>query len=277
MLLERKADSLLSCCPEHFTGHFQMREDGSVSPTNFDLQKRPMRQQVPIDYVENGSIYVFKTSVLRTTGSRLGGRITVYPMPAWRSFQIDEPVDYEIAEAMMRRLPRTPLSPSELADVQLLVTDFDGVLTDNRVWVAEDGRESVACCRSDGLRLRELARMGVECLVLSTETNPVVEARCRKLGLSFRQGLTDKRAALLEETARRGLEARQVAYLGNDLNDLVCLAEVGVPVAVADAYPDVVTAVRWVTRTAGGFGALREVTDALMAARTELANAGKAP
>lgn len=269
LLLERKADSLLSCCLEHFTGHFQMREDGSVFPTNFDPGKRPMRQQVPIDYVENGSIYVFRTDILRTLGSRLGGRITVYPMPAWRSFQIDEPGDYEVAEIMMKGLPRSPLSPSELATVKLLVTDFDGVLTDNRVWVAENGLESVACCRSDGLRLRELAQAGVECLVLSSETNPVVEARCRKLGLGCRQGLQDKRAALLEEVARRGLNVRETAYLGNDINDLACMSEVGIPVAVADAYPEVAAGARWVTRTPGGYGALREVVDALVAARTE--------
>ncbi len=269
LLLDRKADSLLSCCPEHFTGHWQMREDQSVFPTNYEPGKRPMRQQVPIDYVENGSIYIFRTGILRTTGSRLGGRITVYPMPAWRSFQIDEPGDYEVAELMMKGLPGTPLSRPELAGIKLLLTDFDGVLTDNRVWVAENGLESVACCRSDGLRLRELARTGVECVVLSTETNPVVEARCRKLGLSFRQGLRDKRAALLEEVARRGLDAGAVAFVGNDVNDLACMREVGVPVAVADAYPEVAACARWVTRACGGYGALREVTDALIAARTE--------
>lgn len=154
-----------------------------------------------------------------------------------------------------------------LAGVRLLVLDFDGVLTDNTVTVTSDGVESVTCWRSDGLGLAALRRDGVDVLVLSTETDPVVGVRCRKLGLDHQQALADKGAALAEVLAARGLAPEHVAYVGNDVNDLGCLAQVGLPVVVADAHEDVRPAAAIVTRLPGGRGAVREVCDLIVRAR----------
>lgn len=154
-----------------------------------------------------------------------------------------------------------------LGRVRLLVLDFDGVLTDNTVTVTSDGTEAVTCWRGDGLGLAALRAAGVAVHVLSTERDPVVAVRCAKLGLPHRQGLEDKAAALEELLADAGVAAAEVAYVGNDVNDLGCLRAVGLPVVVADAHPDVVGAARLVTRAAGGRGAVREVCDLLVAAR----------
>lgn len=160
---------------------------------------------------------------------------------------------------------------SELADlvqgVRLVVFDFDGVFTDNRVWVDERGEESVACSRSDGLGLRRLAEVGVETLVVSTETNPVVSVRARKLGIDCLQGVDDKLAAVRGEAAVRGLALDEVAYVGNDINDGECLRAVGLPVVPADAWPEVMPLARWVLSRAGGYGCVRELCDAIWAAR----------
>ena len=166
---------------------------------------------------------------------------------------------------------RRPVSGRALAalvrDIRLVVFDFDGVFTDNTVLVYADGTEAVRCWRSDGLGLRALRGLGVEAYVLSTETNAVVGARCNKLGLPFTQSCDDKRTALLALLEERALEARQVAYVGNDINDRECLDLVGLPIVVADAHPSVIGAAKWRTRQPGGRGAVRDVCDMFVAQR----------
>ncbi len=155
----------------------------------------------------------------------------------------------------------------QLRAIILLVLDFDGVMTDNRVLVDETGREAVWCHRGDGWGIARLRDAGLTVVVISTETNPVVTARCRKLGIRSIQGQADKRAALAAVAAELGVGPAQVAYLGNDVNDLTCLAWAGLPLAVADAEAPVLAVVRRVTKRRGGYGAVREVADWLLAAR----------
>ncbi|MSR05453.1 MAG: 3-deoxy-D-manno-octulosonate 8-phosphate phosphatase [Gemmatimonadetes bacterium] len=145
--------------------------------------------------------------------------------------------------------------------IRLLVFDFDGVFTDNTVVVTEDGGEAVRCWRGDGLGLTALRACGMEFLIISTETNKVVSARAQKLGLECLQGVADKGAALAVVMQQRGLSSAQVAYVGNDVNDLACLRTVGLPIIVQDAHPAVRTAAKWRTRAPGGRGAVREVCD----------------
>ena len=160
------------------------------------------------------------------------------------------------------------LRREDLDAVTFVAFDFDGVFTDNRVLVMEDGREAVFCSRADGLGLQALVRSGVGCLVLSTETNPVVSARAAKLGLECVQGLGDtKWEALQRILTERGIDPGRVAYVGNDINDLDCLRHVGVGICVADAYPEVKAAARFSTLRPGGQGAVREVCDLILKGR----------
>lgn len=144
---------------------------------------------------------------------------------------------------------------------RLIVFDFDGVFTDNMVYVFEDGSEAVRCSRSDGIGLKKLERLGIRAMIISTENNPVVSARSSKLGIRCIQGCNDKRAALEEVARQLDLSLSQVAFVGNDINDLPCLTSVGLPIVVQDAYPDVVVRAAYQTRTLGGYGAVREVCD----------------
>jgi YrbI family 3-deoxy-D-manno-octulosonate 8-phosphate phosphatase len=151
---------------------------------------------------------------------------------------------------------------SLIRQIRLLVFDFDGVFTDNAVYVTEDGVESVRCWRSDGLglsRIRETHRL--EMLVLSTEKNPVVTARCRKLKLLCVQGVADKAVRLKELAVERSLTPRDIAYVGNDINDTGCLTLAGLPIVVADAHPDVRGLAKLTTTVPGGYGAVREICD----------------
>ena len=157
--------------------------------------------------------------------------------------------------------------PAQLASIRLAVFDFDGVFTDNHVWVDGDGSEVVRCCRADGIGLRRLREAGVDALVVSMETAPVVGARARKLGIACRQGIEDKLPVLLEEAAARAISLDEVAYVGNDVNDIDCLDAVGMAVVPADAWPEAVEHADWVLTRAGGEGCVREFCDAVRLAR----------
>jgi len=160
-----------------------------------------------------------------------------------------------------------PAVEDRFAQVRLLVLDFDGVLTDNTVTITSEGVESVTCWRGDGIGTAALMATGVPVVVISKERDPVVGVRCRKLGLECHQGVDDKAPALAALLAERRIDASQVAYVGNDTNDLGCLALVGLPIVVADAHPDVHGAALYVTTAPGGRGAVREVCDRIVAAK----------
>ena len=145
--------------------------------------------------------------------------------------------------------------------VRLVIFDFDGVFTDNTVYVFEDGREAVQCNRFDGIGLKKLKSLGIEPLVLSTEINPVVSARCRKLGIACLQNTHDKFTVLKRIVGERHLTLEETAFVGNDINDLECLISVGFPVVVKDGHKAVLKYARYTTRLPGGHGAVREVCD----------------
>ena len=160
----------------------------------------------------------------------------------------------------------TDLQPL-LRRVRLAVFDFDGVFTDNRVWVNEAGDELLAFSRSDGLGLRRLDEVGVRYLIVSTEPNPIVGARAVKLNAECIQGVDDKLAVVFERTEELGVALEETAYLGNDINDADCLRAVGVPVVPADAWPEVRPFAKWVLSRAGGDGCVRELCDAVWEAQ----------
>jgi 3-deoxy-D-manno-octulosonate 8-phosphate phosphatase (KDO 8-P phosphatase) len=148
----------------------------------------------------------------------------------------------------------------------MVAFDFDGVFTDNMVYVFQDGREAVRCNRSDGIGLSKLKALGVTPVIISTETNPVVGMRSRKLDIHCVQGCQDKRAALDELAHVNGLSLGQIAFVGNDVNDIPCLTAVGLPIVVSDAHPDVLPYARHRTSLPGGYGAVREICDLFVSA-----------
>lgn len=145
--------------------------------------------------------------------------------------------------------------------VDLIVFDFDGVFTDNTVLVSHEGVETVSCWRSDGLGLSRLKSVGVKMYIISTETNPVVSVRAKKLGLPCVQSVEDKAQAVTKLCQDLGVPLSKTMFVGNDINDIPAFKIVGAAVAVADAYPEVIPHVSYRTQKAGGYGAVREVCD----------------
>jgi N-acylneuraminate cytidylyltransferase len=275
--LERDgADSLFSACRvEGFTWRLA---GGAATPVNYDPTRRPLRQDLKEEiWEENGSFYIFKPWVLRKFNSRLGGRIALHKMERTASFQIDEPGDFEFLEQLMRyrgggaqemedKKQKTK-SGGQWSRLKLLVLDFDGVMTDNRVQVTEDGTEAVLCNRGDGLGIERIKQSGIHVIVLSKEKNPVVAARCRKLGIECIQGCDEKLGVLIKKAEGRNLKPEEIGYVGNDINDLECMKWVGLPIAVADSVPEIRSVSKWITSKPGGHGAVREVCDHLLASK----------
>lgn len=165
----------------------------------------------------------------------------------------------------MRVDPLDPSFAERARRARVLGMDFDGVMTDNSVYLFEDGREAVRCSRADGFGLRRLERVGVYCFLLSTEANPVVASRASKLKLDCLQNIPEKVEAFERVLAERGASMEEAAFIGNDINDLGLLERVGLPVLVADAHEAMNGVAAFRTRRRGGDGAVRELCDAIAA------------
>jgi N-acylneuraminate cytidylyltransferase len=164
----------------------------------------------------------------------------------------------KLKQSAERMKNKTKLLP---AIIQAIVFDFDGVFTDNRVIVNEDGQESVICNRSDGLGISAIKKTDLFLLVLSKEKNPVVQKRCEKIGIPCVQGVDDKKTFLIAWFKENSIDQNNVIYLGNDINDIECLLYVGCGVVVADAHDDAKRVARLVLKNNGGQGAVRELCD----------------
>lgn len=262
-LLEEDADTALAVTPFHY---FLWRKDekGDAVGINHDKRHRPLRQEMEPQYLETGAVYVMRVSGFKEAKHRFFGKTALYIMPPERCWEIDEPVDLLIAEVLLREQQKKRKLQLLPRPVSALVLDFDGVMTDNRVLVFEDGREGVLADRSDGWGIAQLRKKGLPILVLSSEKNPVVQARCRKLGIEYIQGVQDKLEALKEWISSRSIDPAHVVYVGNDVNDIPCLQWVGCGVVVNDAHPEAKQAACLILDKPGGQGAVREIADLIL-------------
>lgn len=208
------------------------------------------------------------------------GKVLLLPTnDALASFRVESFDALDLAESILYSRQRSAMKPL-LRRVRLLVLDFDGVMTNNLVMVMQDGSEGVLCNRSDGLGIGMLKGAGLGIAVLSAETNPVVARRCEKLAIECIQGVKDKLAGLKRLLDMKGIDPGEVAYVGNDVNDIPCMDHVtsrgGVAIGVADSHPAVRAHVQGMTRLPGGYGAVREVVDWFLQLRQSSAGAAHA-
>lgn len=240
-----------------------IRTTSGAAALGHDAARRPRRQERDPHFIETGAFYVFGADGFRAARHRFFGRTEIVEVPEETALEIDTPEQLELARILARR------DDAERAiDVDAVVTDFDGVHTDDTASVASDGTEHVRVSRSDGMGVTLLRQAGVPVLILSTETNPVVSARAAKLGVEVIQASSDKAAALREWAAARGVPLSRIAYVGNDVNDLPALELVGWPVVVPDAHPLATASARTVLAHGGGAGAVRELAERVLAAKS---------
>ncbi len=244
--------------------HPLLELDGIPEPYNAP------RQILPPVYWQTGHIDAIRLATITNKKSLTGD--VIYPLvidPKY-TVDIDTPADWVKYEAVIyggldvvspgesrRRMPET---------VQMIICDFDGVVTDNLVLTDEKGKESVAASRSDSMHIKTLREKGVEVMILSSEPNPVVKARAKKMGVEAIHGIgmQDKGRVMREVLEQKKVKAENVIYIGNDLNDLPCFEIAGWSVAVADAYPEVIRAADFVLTKNGGHGAVRELCELVL-------------
>lgn len=244
---------------------WQRHPEGGADGVNHDPSLRPRRQDREPHYLETGAFYVMDADGFRAAGHRFFGKVGIVEVDERTAIEIDTADQLELAQAIAVLAAAPWLGRS--IDADAVVTDFDGVHTDDTVLVDAEGTESVRVSRSDGMGVSRLRAAGIPVLILSTETNPVVAIRARKLRVDVRQGVDDKATALREWAGDHGIALSRIAYLGNDVNDLACLELVGWPVTVPEADPLVLAAARVILTRSGGAGAVRDLTDRVLRAR----------
>ncbi|MDE6851311.1 MAG: HAD hydrolase family protein [Lachnospiraceae bacterium] len=154
-------------------------------------------------------------------------------------------------------------------DIKLIISDFDGVMTDNRILVDDQGNESAYVSRADGQAIHILSTMGIELLIMSTEVNGIVEKRARKLNVECLHGVSDKAECLKKYCGDRNIELKNVAYVGNDVNDYEAMKLVGLKIVPNDAYDVVKKIADYVTKTKGGYGVIREIAEVIQTKRAD--------
>jgi YrbI family 3-deoxy-D-manno-octulosonate 8-phosphate phosphatase len=278
LLAHPDADSVRGVVPAGQNPHKMWRlkaDDGPMKPL-LDAPGIPEpynapRQALPPVYWQTGHIDAIRPAVILEGGSMSGA--VIYPLiidPRY-TVDIDNLQDWARYEHLVSLGGLDAVTPGRAPrkmpeKIEMIVFDFDGVITNNLVWTDQDGREMVASSRSDGMMTRQLHEAGVQALVLSSESNPVVAARAKKMGLEAISGIGihAKGEKMREVLAQKKIDAGNVIFVGNDINDLPCFEVAGWAVAVADAYPEVLRAADYILGKNGGHGAVREVCELVL-------------
>ncbi len=228
------------------------------------------RQKLPTIYWQTGHIDAIRPERTFMAGESMSGK-NILPLFLDPDFtvDIDTPFDWMRYEWLVYHAGLDMVWPGKRRrgfpkSVKLVALDFDGVMTDDRVIVHQDGTESVNANRSDGMGIRMLKAQGIDVIVISSEVNPVVKARCDKLGIPCVQGTYRKAEILSSYISEHGLNGSEVIYMGNDVNDLPCFPLVGCAAVPADAHIKVKNEADIVLTRNGGAGVVRELCDMIL-------------
>lgn len=272
------ADSLLSVV-EQKRFIWKRDDNGIATPTNYDITKRPRRQEFAPYYVENGAFYICSRADLLKTGCRLSGRVALHVMPEETYYELDEPSDWAVVEALLLQrcperanLPGLRISPEEFARraarIKLFLTDVDGVLTDAGMYYSENGDELKKFNTRDGKGIELLRKAGIQTGIITTENTKIVERRAAKLKMDYLvQGAEDKLPELEAILKKTGFTLEEVAYIGDDLADIPVLERVGLAACPFDASPEVQRVVHVFCNVEGGKGVVREFIGKLLGGR----------
>ena len=250
---------------------WKKREDDSIKPLNYDLLKRPRRQDWSGYLVENGAFYITSKKGLLKSSSRISGRTVCYEMPGETYVELDEPSDWQIAETLLiNRKSNRPNSTlrSRLKKIKLLVLDVDGVLTDAGMYYGEGEEELKKFNTRDGKGIELIRNMGIKTAFITSEKTLLVERRAKKLKIDFLfQGVSDKPEVLKKLMEDNNMTPEDVAYIGDDINDIDAMKKVGFSATPADGAKANKTTATYVCKTKGGQGCAREVCDLLIEAK----------
>lgn len=258
---EKNTDSVLSVVRQK---RFNWSvENGFAHPTNYDIFKRPRRQEFEGYYVENGAFYITSKKDLIKSKNRISGNIKVVEMNENTFFEIDEPSDWLIVEQLLNR--REKKNIPQLPEIKMVLMDCDGVLTDGGMYYTEQGDEIKRFNTLDGMGIQQLQEKGIVVGILTGENRELNKRRAEKLKMDIiRQGVSDKLAEIRCICNEKCISMDNVLYIGDDINDLEAIKAVGYGCSVANGREEVKLVAKYVTKTRGGEGAVREIVDLMM-------------
>ena len=240
---------------------------GYARPTNYDVYHRPRRQEFDGYLVENGAFYICRRADLLRTRNRVSGKIRAAEMDEDSFFEIDEPSDWLIIEALMKKrgLGGTKGTVPSVPRIRMVLTDCDGCLTDGGMYYSENGDELKKFNTKDGMGLSRLKKAGIVTGIITGENRELNRRRAEKLKLDILvPGCTDKLGAIRKICGERGIDIAEVCYIGDDLYDAEAIRAVGFGCAPADARPEAREAARYVTEAKGGEGVIREIAEMIL-------------
>lgn len=254
-------DSILTCVRNH---RFFWNQDGT--PKNYDYQNRPRRQDFEGNLMENGAFYINSVENILSTRNRLSGKIGIYEMPEYTSYEIDEPEDWDILENLLKR--KITKSKDIQNQIKIVLTDVDGVLTDAGMYYSENGDELKKFNTHDGMAFKLLREMGIKTGIITSENTRIVENRAKKLKVDYLfQGKIEngKLGAAIQICEQEGVKIENVAYIGDDINCLQLLNAVGIAACPQNALrsikdiPEIL-----LLEKSGGEGVFREFVEYLI-------------
>ena len=258
----RDTDSVLSVVRQK-RFQWKINKDEFVVPVNYDIYHRPRRQEFDGFLVENGAFYITGKELLLKSKNRISGNIRAYEMDETTYLEIDEPGDWEVIEKLLK--DRNRKDEMELPEIKMFLADCDGCLTDGGMYYSENGDELKRFNTLDGMGFRLLRERGILTGIITGENRELNRRRMKKLELDiYEEGVTDKLAVVKRLCEKYNISLQNVAYVGDDINDLAVIRAVGFGFSVPNGIQEVKEAARCVVRRSGGQGAVREAADMIL-------------
>ncbi len=260
LFLAEGTDSVLSVVRQK---RFNWINDGEgyAAPVNYDYMHRPRRQEFDGYLTENGAFYITSKERLLKTGNRISGRIRAYEMCEDSFYEIDEPSDFQIIESIMARRRRT--EPKNA--IRLFLTDSDGCLTDGGMYYSADGDTMKRFNAKDGMGISLLRKQGIITGIVTGENSEIVAKRALKLSMEeVHLGIKDKLSCIKEICNRLSIDLSEVAYVGDDINDVEVMKAVGYPFSVPNAEESVKPYASFISARPGGYGAVRDIAEEIL-------------
>ena len=233
-------------------------------PLNYDYLNRPRRQEFDGYLVENGAFYITTKKLLLESSCRMSGKVGAYEMEEETYFEIDEPSDWLIIENLMARMHPSTNSTNQKA-IRLFATDCDGCLTDGGMYYTETGDELKKFSTIDGMGFALLRKQGIKTAIITGEDTRIVKRRADKLKVDFlHMGIRDKLTVLNEIIKDMGITLDEVAYMGDDINDVEVMEKVGLSFSVPNATAKARGAADIIVSKNGGDGAVREAIEYIL-------------
>lgn len=263
LYFQEDTDSVLSVVPQK---RFNWKKGGKgfFEPLNYDYYSRPRRQEFDGYYTENGAFYITSKERLVYYKNRISGNIRAYEMGEDTFFEIDEPDDWMIIERLLKKR-KEKSNVKDKRKIKMFLTDCDGCLTDGGMYYTEKGDEIKKFSTLDGMGISLLKEKGIITGIITGETTHIVERRARKLKIDeVHQGIENKLGVVDQLCQKYGITREEIAYVGDDINDLNVLCSVGFACTVDSAQRAIKEKVDYVSPYKGGEGAVRDIIEKIL-------------